>query len=396
MCVEGGRVTGSAVIGSVWEQTTFSQEMPVRLVQAISWLVGNLQGSLFPLLEESWPTELTEKEQSLVAVLEVVEVEAYVPRSAGQQWFGRKLRERESIARSFVAKAVYGYPFTRSLIEALRTSPNLRRICGFEKVSDIPSESTFSRAFGEFAASGLGGKVHEALVAKWLKPELVGHISRDATAIEGREKPLKKEPKRQAVPRKKGRPRKGEQREPREETRLERQSGQSAQEAFQELPVLCDRGTKRNSKGFKETWIGYKLHADVNDCGLPVSVAMTSASVHDSQVAIPLMKTTSARVDYLYDLMDAAYDAGEIYNVSRTLGHVPIIDKNSRGKQIIPMAPHEAARYKERTAAERFYSRLKEEFGAGNVMVRGAHKVKLHLMFGVVAVFADQLLKLAT
>ena len=83
-----GRVTGSAVIGCVWQKTTFSQEIPVRLIQAISWLVGNLhQGSLFPLLEESWPTELTEKEQSLVAVLEVVEVEAYVPRSAGTQWF---------------------------------------------------------------------------------------------------------------------------------------------------------------------------------------------------------------------------------------------------------------------------------------------------------------------
>lgn len=125
-----------------------------------------------------------------------------------------------------MAKAVYGYPFTRSLIEALRISPSLRRICGFEQVSDIPSESTFSRAFGEFAASGLGEKVHEALVAKWLKRELVGHISRDATAIEGREKPLKKDPKRQAVPRKKGRPCKGEQREPRGQTRLERQSGQ--------------------------------------------------------------------------------------------------------------------------------------------------------------------------
>ena len=295
-----------------------------------------------------------------------------------------------------MAKAVYGYPSTRSLIEALRTSPNVRRICGFEKASDIPSESTFSRAFAEFAGSGLGERVHEALVVTWLKPELVGRISRDATAIEGREKPLRKEPRKEGPPRKKGRPRRGEQRAPREQTRLERQSGQSPEEAFQELPAWCDRGTKRNSKGFTETWIGYKLHADVNDCGLPVSVAMTSASVHDSQVAIPLMKMTSARIDYLYDLMDAAYDAGEIYYVSRTLGHVPVIDKNLRGKETIPMAPHEAARYQERTAVERFFSRLKEEFGADNVMVRGAHKVKLLLMFGVIAVFADQLLKLAT
>ena len=48
-----------------------------------------------------------------------------------------------------------------------------------------------------------------------------------------------------------------------------------------------------------------------------------------------------------------------------------------------------------RTAVERFNSRIKEEFGACNVMVRGTQKVMTHLMFGVVALFADQLLKLA-
>jgi len=123
-------------------------------------------------------------------------------------------------------------------------------------------------------------------------------------------------------------------------------------------------------------------------------VAVTAASLHDSQVAVPLMKMTSQRVDYLYDVMDAAYDAKTIYEVSRSLGHVPIIDKNGRGKGVIPLAPHEAARYRERSVAERFNSRLKEDFGAGNVMVRGAEKVRLHLMFGVIALFADQLLKL--
>jgi hypothetical protein len=108
------------------------------------------------------------------------------------------------------------------------------------------------------------------------------------------------------------------------------------------------------------------------------------------------MKMTGAKVDYLYDLMDAAYDAGTIYEVSRGLGHVPIIDKNPRGKEVCPMAPHEASRYNERTVAERFNSRMKEEFGANNVMVRGAQKVKMRLMFGVLAVFADHLIKLAT
>ncbi len=368
----------------------------MKLGKALSWLKRTLQRCLFPGLEECWNTILTDKEQQLVSILELVQVEGFVLRKADSQWLGRKLSDREPIARSFVAKAVYGYPFTSSLIEALKTTPNLRRICGFKKVSDVPGESTFSRAFNEFAESRLGERAHEALVERCLKPELVGHISRDATAIEGREKPVKKPPKEKPAPKKRGRPAKGEQRELKEQTRIERQVSQSVEQALNELPVFCDRGTKKNSKGFKETWIGYKLHADVNDCGLPVSVVLTAASVHDSQVAIPLMKMSSVKVDYLYDLMDSAYDAGPIYEVSKSLGHVPIIDKNSRGKEIIPMAPHEAARYNERTVAERFNSRIKEEFGAGNIMVRGAQKVMMHLMFGVVSVFADQLLKLAT
>ncbi len=37
---------------------------------------------------------------------------------------------------------------------------------------------------------------------------------------------------------------------------------------------------------------------------------------------------------------------------------------------------------------------MKEEFGGGNVMVRGAQKVRLHLMFGVIALLAGQVLKL--
>jgi len=134
---------------------------------------------------------------------------------------------------------------------------------------------------------------------------------------------------------------------------------------------------------------------DVNDCGLPISAVLSSASsVHDSQVAIPLMKMTSRRVDYLYDLMDSAYDAQPIYEVSRELGHVPLIEKNPRGREGVPMAPHEALRYNERTASERFNSRLKEEFGAKNVRFHGYEKVKLHLTFGVIALFADQLIKL--
>ncbi len=98
---------------------------------------------------------------------------------------GRKLKDRQAIGRAFVAKAVYNYPATKDLIEALRTMPNLRKICGFNRKQEIPSESTFSRAFAEFAKSEIGDKAHQALTEEYFSGQIIGHISRDSTAIEG-------------------------------------------------------------------------------------------------------------------------------------------------------------------------------------------------------------------
>ncbi|MGO9147473.1 MAG: hypothetical protein ACLQDF_14000 [Desulfomonilia bacterium] len=87
-------------------------------------------------------------------------------------------------------------------------------------------------------------------------------------------------------------------------------------------------GTKKDSKGYN-IWRGYKLHIDCIDGDIPVGALLTSASLHDSQAAIPLVQMTSERVVSLYDLMDAAYDAPQIKEFSETLSHVPIIDPQS-------------------------------------------------------------------
>lgn len=363
----------------------------MKLTEKVSWLMGRLQRSLFPNLEQCCVSPLSEQEKHLVKVLEIIEIERHIPRS--RQWTGRPAAERRAIGRSYVAKAVFGYPHTRSLINELRARSNLRLICGFPKQQDVPSESTFSRAFAEFADQGLGTLVHEALVQHYLQDQLIGHVSRDSTAIVGREQAARKE-KGVKAPRKRGRPAKDEQRPPAEEKRLDRQVRQDAAVSLAELPKVCDRGTKRNAKGYQESWNGYKLHVDVNDTMLPLSVVLTSASLHDSQVAIPLIKLTSSKVTYCYDLMDAAYDARQIWEQSRALGHVAIIDRNPRRGEVQPMSPHEAKRYNERSSVERFNGRLKEEYGGRNVMVRGPTKVMMHLMFGVVALFADQLIRL--
>ncbi len=60
------------------------------------------------------------------------------------------------------------------------------------------------------------------------------------------------------------------------------------EEMLKDLPMACDKGAKKDSKGNIMYWTGYKLHLDAIDGCIPVSAIVTSASLHDSQVAIPL------------------------------------------------------------------------------------------------------------
>lgn len=369
------------------------QENEMKLKEKVSWIMGRVQRSLFPLLEDCCYLPLTNKEKHLIEILEIVEIERHIL----DDWnrYGRPRVERKVLGRCFVAKAVLRYATTTDLINNLKSNPNLRTICGFKSVSKIPSEATFSRSFSEFAKIDLGGNNLDHLVEKYLSQELVGHINRDSTAIKGREKIVKKKTVPKMEKAKRGRPRKGSARRISKKTRLQIQLNQTAEQSIAELPVTCDRGVKKNAKGYIEAWNGFKLHADVNELGLPLSIVLTSASVHDSQAAIPLIQATSNKVQYCYDVMDAAYDSFAIKEASVRYGHVPLIDPNKRRKkQKVQFFPHEKERYKERGAVERFFGRLKDEFGAKQVMVKGAEKVKLHLMFGVVAIFADQLTKI--
>jgi len=363
-------------------------------VERISYLLASVQRSLFPALREE-VGELTAKDRRFVVTLEFLEVEKHIRRRG---WLGRKPKNRQMLARAFVAKAFYNIPTTGALLERLRVDKALRRLCGWERKNQLPSESTFSRAFDEFAGSGLADRVHESLVKEYVGDDVVWHVSRDSTAIDARERPVRKDTKAVASkPKcKRGRPRKGEVRPAPEKTRLERQQDWSLGECLRDLPTACDIGSKRNSRGHMISWIGYKFHADVADGGIPLSGITTSASVHDSQVAIPLMKMTSDRVESFYDLMDPAYDAEPIRQSSIEMGHVPIIDRNARGGKKLAMEPDRARRYKIRTTSERFNSELKDNHGGSMIRVRGHRKVYAHLMFGVLVIFAEAVLGLVT
>ena len=369
----------------------------------LSNIWNHFQTTLFPWLQEELG-ELTDKQKQLVEVLELVQIEAHLPYVGRVP--GRPPESRSAIARAFIAKAVYNMPTTEVLRDQLESNIKLRRLCGWEKKNDVPSSATFSRAFAEFAESQLAERVHAVMIERHFGEQLIGHISRDSTAIVGREKPIKPEAKKENTPKKRGRPKKGEERI-KQPTRLEKQSaGLSLSEMKADLPRVCNVGTKRNSKGYKTSWIGYKLHIDASDGGIPISCLLTSASLHDSQVAIPLAEMTNRRVTNCYDLMDAAYDSPLIRQHSESLGHVPLIDENPRNKERKAEIAEEQKRrrkagyklaedirYNERGTVERVNGRLKDEFNARMVRVKGHAKVMAHLMFGVITLTANQLMK---
>ena len=162
------------------------------------WL--EIQEKLFPLLIETGETQQeqpTQEIKRLIQILEIVRIEALIaaPKREGK---GRPSVDRRPLARAFVAKAVLNLPETKTLIEQLRQSLWLRKVCGMESV---PSKATFSRAFSFFAEQGLGDRVHEALITKFVSGEektrpLVAHVSHDSTAVEGRERAKKKPQKK--------------------------------------------------------------------------------------------------------------------------------------------------------------------------------------------------------
>ena len=105
---------------------------------------------------------------------------------------------------------------------------------------------------------------------------------------------------------------------------LERQREMAGvDEMVDALPKESNVGCKRNARGLRQSSVGWKIHMDVADGGVAISCIGTSASVHDSQVAIPLAEMTADRVlAVLYALIDSDYDANRFLRIRNSLGQV--------------------------------------------------------------------------
>jgi hypothetical protein len=164
-------------------------------MQTLFGVWSSIQKWLFPVLEDELG-ELCEVDREFVRVVELCDLPSHLARYSWRG-LGRRRESRLCLAKAFMAKSIHKIADRTALIRRLHADPKLRRLCGWETQAQVPSEPTFCRAFAEFAAGGLAQAVHEAMVRRHASPEIVGHVSRDSTAIAVREKPTRKplEPK---------------------------------------------------------------------------------------------------------------------------------------------------------------------------------------------------------
>ncbi|HEV8051023.1 MAG TPA: transposase [Parachlamydiaceae bacterium] len=376
----------------------------MSIKDSLSKFWENIQYKLFPQLQEVLGV-LSPSHKKLISILELVRIENFVPCSKFKE--GRHPQGRIAMARAYIAKIVFKFPHTKQLVEHLLIDSQLRSICGFDTSWGIPSESTFSRAFKEFSLISLPEKVHQALIKETYKDQIVCHVIKDSTPIEAREKHLKKEGKSKERSKKIKTQQKKNKKSGIPNRRQRQLEESDVNKMIQELPILCDKGMKKSSQGYTQIWKGYKLHAAVDDNCIPLAVIITSASLNDCEVAIPLAIKSSQVATNLYDLMDAAYDHPEIKEHSISLGHVPLIDTcpKSRAQKIEKLAEKERKnhlkfktaediRYGERLPKERFNALYKDFHGGRNILYRGYSKISCHVMFGVLALAASAIINL--
>jgi Transposase DDE domain/Transposase domain (DUF772) len=371
----------------------------------IAKIWNNIQYNLFPFLEQEIG-ELSPIHKKLVAILELIRIEEFIP-----SWKfinGRPPKDILAIARANIAKIVFKITYTNQLIRVLKSDKQLQLICGFDVFTHLPSESKFSRAFSKFAKLSLPEKVHQALVKEIYKDDLLQNVVIDSTPVEAREKVVKKELKRAERKRKLDR----ERAKAKRHGELNRRQIQLKEEecvSVAKLPKVCDRGMKRSSQGYTMIWKGYKLHVAINEDCVPLAAILTSASLNDCEVAIPLMKKSHKVALNLYNIMDAAYDHPEIRQAAISDGRIPIIDKCPHNpaqkeeknaematKRKLNLWTAEDRRYKSRFSKERFNALYKDFNGGRNIFFKGYEKVNCHVMFGILTTTASTLLNLIT
>lgn len=353
--------------------------LPSALLQSILFSHSDFSSSLF--------REPTERELEFISYLQTAH-KLLNPDQTIQlihyHSVGRIGYELLSIFGILMMKLFYHQRTMKDTLLLLEEHMNLQDILGLKQV---PSEASMSRLSRKVEQIVPIKTIHTRLIHTYrqgMTGRVVGHLSIDSTTIEAREKPYRKkkeaQEKPEAPPRKRGRKAKGS---PEEKEYLERivkeeearrhYLKESPEKSISALEKRCSLTAKQNSKGKRQWFIGYKAHIAADDFGVPISFAVTGACVHDSKVAVPLLKMAKEKTEFFYILLDKGYISPAVNDYADMIERKVIIDrKGYKGVSPIPLEPAYAERYKARTTVERTNSELKDGFLPDKIYKRGA------------------------
>ena len=268
----------------------------------------------------------------------------------------------------------------KQTLSFLETSMGVRMTVGME---NVPSESVVSRRSKELAKTLNVDKMFDEVTSAFFAGRDICNLSIDSTPIDAREKPVKKDPEKKET-KKRGRKKTGSKEQAEylarlaEEARIDEAAKTGdLKEFLSTLEDRCSITGKKNSKGYMQWRIGYKVHLAVDDFGIPVSYFISGACVHDSKVAVPLMRMARERARFLYALMDGGYSSSDIVEFTAdNMDAVPVIDFKADVNGVKEeMDPAKKDRYKARTTVERTNSELKDCFLAPKLFSRGKNSI---------------------
>ena len=251
---------------------------------------------------------------------------------------------------ALVARILERIPTIKDLIKRLTQDFMFRLDCGFLFSDRIPSEASFSRLTSKLSDSTAFESVQDSLLLQAIQEGFVCDevVAIDATHFESRDRSTPQEKKPTHEPKKRGRKPKAEQ----EAYQLEVQERENQKSIYEktieaqlpisletlrtEAPLEPNWGIKKNSEGKNTFWFGFKAHLAVGtNSQYILQSMMTSASLNDGKVAIPLLKGIQERLPSLairYGLMDAGYDYVPIYQQLLNMKAYGIIAYNKRNE----------------------------------------------------------------
>ena len=144
---------------------SYNMAMKVSRTDTVCGLWDELNQSLFPWIDDNIG-ELDAAHRLFIAVCEAV-INLREFDYAMWKGNGRPPASRLKILKAFLLKAVLNVKDTKELVRMLRAEPLSRRLCGWDSPGLVPSQSRFSRVFGEFAERGFTDAWFAEMIVKY-------------------------------------------------------------------------------------------------------------------------------------------------------------------------------------------------------------------------------------